>query len=111
MILKRIIVVIALLAVISPCCHAAAHHGHDHDAAVDLCALDAMPCECHSCDQQPCSDNIEIQTGQVPVSKTIEHPSIPDVNFIFPEPKLDSGEPILPVSGVLVSLQTIQLLI
>lgn len=110
LILKNSIVVVALLVAMSPCSHAIAHH--DHGDAAGRCALDDSPCECHSCEHhQPCTERVEVQAGQVPVFKTIEHPPILEVFFTFPEPKPGPGKAILPASDVLVALQSIQLLI
>ncbi|RKX46520.1 MAG: hypothetical protein DRP64_03065 [Verrucomicrobia bacterium] len=106
---KHILVVVALLAAMLPCGHAAVHHGHGHDAG--QCALAAEPCECHSCDHQPCSYDIEIQLDLTPVSETIVQSVIPNVLFILPEIHPALNKTIPPVSGVLASLQTVQLLI
>ncbi|MEN8254526.1 MAG: hypothetical protein ABFR33_03555 [Verrucomicrobiota bacterium] len=109
--LLKPILVIALLAMLLPCSHAAMHHDHEHDAAMELCALDTSPCECHSCEHQPCSDNVEIQLDRTPDSNTVEQPFSPDVLFTVPEPKPALRQTLPPVSGILASLQTVQLLI
>jgi len=108
---KHILVVVALLAAMLPCGHAGVHHDHGHDADAGQCALAAEPCECHSCDHQPCSDDIEIQLDLTPVSETIVQPVISDVLYVLPEIHPALNKTIPPVSGILAALQTIQLLI
>jgi hypothetical protein len=111
--LKHILMVVALLATLLPCSHAAIHHGHGHDhgTAMELCALGASPCACHSCDHQPCSDRLEIQRRPAPVSDTIEPPAALVLFLSFPETKPAIKKTTPPVSGILAALQTVQLLI
>jgi len=108
---KHILVVVALLAAMLPCGHAAEHHDHGHDSAPELCALAAEPCECHSCNHQPCPDSVEIQLDRTPDSNTIEPPSSPALLFILPETKSVLKQTPPPDPGILAVIQTVQLLI
>ena len=110
--LKHIFVVVALLAAMLPCSHAAEHHDHGHDAAAtELCAFAAEPCECHSCNHQPCPDRTEIQFNHTPDSTTIQPPSAPALLFVLPEANPAPRQTLPPVPGILADLQTVQLLI
>ena len=110
--LKHILVAVALLAMVLPCIHASAHYSHHHDEGVDLCEIAAEPCcVCHSCEQQPCTDNVEIQLDRTPDATTIEQPSVPALLYILPEDEPALKKAILPPPGVLAALQTVQLLI
>jgi hypothetical protein len=110
-ILKHILVVIALLATLLPCSHAVGHHEHDHGSAAEICSVSAMPCECHSCDSEPCSDTCEIQFDTFPGTLIVYTPSNPAVLFILPEPRFDKRTAIPSDRGILAVLETIQLLI
>jgi hypothetical protein len=109
--LKHILVVMALLATVMPCVHAAAYDNHHHDEPLELCAIAAQPCACHSCEEHACTDHIEIQLDRTPDTTTMEQPSTPVLLYILPEtkPALITSTP--PVAGILSSLQTVQLLI
>lgn len=104
--LRHILVVVALLAAVLPCSHAAEHHD-----AIELCTFAAEPCECHSCNHQPCPDSVEIEFDRAPDSNTIVPPSTPALLFVLPETKPTLKQPLPPVSGILAVIQTIQLLI
>ncbi|MCF7849958.1 MAG: hypothetical protein K9M45_13985 [Kiritimatiellales bacterium] len=110
--LKHILVVVALLAATMPCCYAG-HTGHDHEhaAGVELCALPTHTCHCHSCDQVPCKDNAQLPQEQAAPYETIEVPAVSAQAVIFLEHKPAIRQFPHPVSGVLASLQTVQLLI
>jgi hypothetical protein len=110
-ILKHILVVGALLVTMLPCSHAVAHHEHEHGSAMELCEVSASPCECHSCDHEPCSDQCEIEFNPAPGSLVIEQPPSPTVLFILPEPRPAKNEIPPPISGFLAAIQTVQLLI
>ena len=107
--LKHILVVGALLVTMLPYSHAIMHH--EHGSAMELCEVSALPCQCHSCDHEPCSDQAEIQLKTAPGTQSIEQSSNPTVLFIVPEPLLTKSKNSPPVVGVLASIQTIQLLI
>lgn len=110
--LKHILVVIALLAMVLPCVHAAAHLSHHHHEGVELCEIAAEPCcACHSREQQPCTDNVEIQLDRTPDVAAIDHPAIPALLYILPEDKPALKKANHPPSGVLATLKTVQLLI
>lgn len=109
--LKYILMGIAVLAVLLPSPHALEHHDHGHDSALELCALDALPCECHSCDHPSCSSNIETQLDQSSGSYSLEI-----LRHVAPQFALPQDKPVLrnippTVVGILASLQTVQLLI
>lgn len=109
--LKNILLVVALLAAMLPCAHAGGHHGHDHDAAVELCSLDASPCECHACDHTPCPDAVQIPLEQIcPMGASLPPPTLISL-FVLPETKPPLKQLPPPVSGSLAIIQTVQLLI
>ena len=109
--LKHILIGIALLAATLPCAHAMEHHDHSHDSALELCALDAHPCECHSCDHLPCSADIKIQLDRTSISTSLEIFPRTALRLPLPEykPVLKNSPP--PVIGILAAIQTVQLLI
>ncbi len=110
--MKHILVVVALLATMVPCGHAAMHHHHDHHHdGVALCGVAGEPCSCHSCGHQPGADKLEIQTDRTSTVTATERPSIPDLLFRLPKtiPVLRRSHP--PGVGILAALQTVQLLI
>jgi len=109
--LKHILVVVALLAATLPCSHATEHHDHGHNPALELCAVDASPCECHSCDHQPCSTDIEIQLDRTSVSDSLEVLRHAAIRLPLPQYKPAFRNTSIPVSGILASIQTVQLLI
>lgn len=108
---KHVLIALALLVGLVPCGHAFLHHDHDHLAAMEVCALSSIPCECHSCDHKACTPKTGEQRILPPVPATVEPPSSPAVLFVLPEtaPAIRPSTP--PVSGVLAILQTVQLLI
>jgi hypothetical protein len=109
--LKHILVVIALVMVAMPCCHAADHHNHEHEstAASELCA--SHTCACHSCDQTPCSDEIEMPQERTASSQVTTAPFSSIQLFVFTETKPVVQQAPLTVTASLASLQTVQLLI
>ena len=109
--LKHILLATALLAALLPGAHALEHHGHEHDSALELCALDALPCECHSCDHQPCSADVEIQLDRTVASVSLEVPLPAAIRLSLPEYKPTLRNTTPRVSGILASIQTVQLLI
>ena len=110
--LKHILIVVALLAMVMPCVHASAHYSHQHHEDVELCEIATGPCcACHSREQQPCTDNVEIQLDRTPDATTIDHPSVPTLLYILPKENPVLKKSFLPVPGVLATLQTVQLLI
>ena len=109
--LKHILVVVALLVIVLPCVHAA-HYGHHHDEGVELCEIAAEPCcACHSHEQPPCTDNVEIRLDRTPDATTIEQPSAPPLLYLLPKDKPALKKAVLPPPGILAALQTVQLLI
>ena len=102
---------IALLVTLLPCTHAFGCHDDGHDSAEEHCALDALPCECHSCDHQHCSSDLEIQV--VPSSVSGSLPVFHHAVIRLPMAKYKSAfrNHSLPVSGILAVIQTVQLLI
>ena len=109
--LKHILVVVALLATMLPCCLAAERHNHNHESTMELCAFATSPCECHSCDHESCADDLEIHFNLASGTQAIEQPSNPEVLFTLPEPLPAKSKKNPPVSGFLASIQTVQLLI
>jgi len=109
--MKHILVVVSLLAMVLPCVHAAAHDSHHHEEGLALCEIAVAPCACHSCEQQPCTDKVEIQLDRTPVTTTIGQPSIPALLFVLPDTKPVLRKTSPSVSGVLATLRTVQLLI
>ena len=109
--LKPILVVVALLATMLPCGHAAVHHDHHHDADMGLCEVAVDPCSCHSCGDRPCVGKVEIQTDRTSDTTPIEQPPISFVLFILPETNSALRQARPPSFGMLAALQTVQLLI
>jgi len=110
--IKHILVVVALLATMLPCSHAALHHNdHHHDADIELCCVAASPCACHSCEHSYCADPVQIQTDRTSNITLTEHPAILELLFCLPEtkPALQKARP--PAIGILAALQTVRLLI
>ena len=111
--LKHILVVVALLATMLPCGHAALHHDddHHHDADVERCCVAVDPCACHSCEHPYCADPVQIQTNRTSDIALIEHPATLKLLFRLPEtkPALQKARPT--ANGMLAALQTVQLLI
>jgi hypothetical protein len=109
--LKHILVVIALMVSAMPCCHAADHdtHGHDADAAAEICATHA--CACHSCDEIPCSDQLEVPQEMITASASVGIPARSIQLIVFSETKPVIRQVPLSVTGILASIQTVQLLI
>ncbi len=109
--LKHILVVVALLATMLPCVHAAVHHDHHHDADKGLCEVAADPCSCHSCEHQPCADKNKIQGNRTLDTTTIEQPPISAILFVLPETNSALRPARPPSPGILASIRTVQLLI
>ncbi|MEN7973095.1 MAG: hypothetical protein ABFR47_04595 [Verrucomicrobiota bacterium] len=105
------ILMVALFAAMVPCGHADMHHGHCHDADVELCGIAEEPCACHSCEHQPCADKIKIPLDHSIGAIVIERPSTSVLCFIPPETKPVLRQSLPPVPGILASIQTVQLLI
>ena len=108
----RPILVIALLAGILPCSHADIHHDdHGHESMAELCAAAAGPCECHSCDVKPCTDQVEFQFNSAQGALVVMAPLNSTVLFTLSESRLANRKANPSVCGILASLQTIILLI
>ncbi len=103
--LKNSLVVLALLAAMVPCCHAAEHEAHADEGIV------ATPCTCHSCDESAHHDDLEMPqelTGST-VGISVPAPSI--LLFVFSETKPLQRLAPSSIVGILASIQTVQLLI
>jgi hypothetical protein len=109
-ILKHILVVVAFMATLLPCCHAMELHDHDHESA-ELCAVAAAPCECHPCDHAPCVDEKQIQLDRIGMQDCIEKPTMSVLFIALDKPQPTTYRFTPPDSGILAVLQTIQLLI
>jgi len=109
--LKHILMGIALLVTLLPCTHAFGCQDHGHDSAEERCALDTLPCECHSCDHQHGSSDLEIQVVPSSISGSLPvfHPAT--IRLPMPKYKPAFRNDSLPVSGTLAVIQTVQLLI
>ncbi|MEA2069207.1 MAG: hypothetical protein U9P12_08405 [Verrucomicrobiota bacterium] len=109
--LRHILMVIALMAAVMPCCHADAHDLHSHGAQADagLCASHA--CACHSCEETPCGDKLDMPQNLTVASASVVIPSSPIRLFIFTEAKPVTRQAPPKVTGILATLQTVQLLI
>jgi len=112
--LKHILVMVALLAPTLPCTHADAYydHGHDHDAATELCALPAAQCVCHSCDHSPVTEDVQVPQNNSGSSEIVIPPApARTLLFVLPEIKAVSRNSLPSPAGDLAVIQTIQLLI
>ncbi|MEE9369331.1 MAG: hypothetical protein V3V05_10800 [Pontiella sp.] len=109
--LKNILVVMALLIVAFPCCHAVGHDEHAHEAGrqAEICATHA--CACHTCGDVQCDDEREIPQELTVSSTPVAIPAFSVALFIFNETKPRLRQHPISVYGTLASLQTIQLLI
>lgn len=104
------LVVIALLVAAMPCCHAADHDLHEHDAdTAEICA--AHECACHACDEARCAAGLEMHQQPSVVSITVATPPSPFYIFVFKETRPVIRQASSPASGTLACLQTVQLLI
>lgn len=108
---KSIMVVAALLMAGMPCTHGEEHavHVHDAESGMELCAAHA--CACHSCDTD--SDMVEINEKQILVSfsPTALPRTTRIVLFTFNTTVLSINLPAPAGTGILDSIQTVQLLI
>ena len=109
--LKHILVVLALLVVAFPCCHAVGHdkHAHEADVPAEICATHA--CACHTCGDIPCDDELDIPQELTVASTSVIIPAFSVTLFIFAEIKPVIRQLPPSVNSTLAAIQTIQLLI
>lgn len=108
---KHILVMIALMVAIVSCGHVDEHFDHQHHESADLCGIASEPCSCHSCESYPCTDQVKIQLNRASNAIMYVQPSASAVLFALLEAKPLCKKSILPISGILDALQTVQLLI
>ncbi len=105
--LKHILIIVALLLAGLPCTHA---HTHDEQVAAAESILASSPCcDCHSGAEAPCQENLEVPQLPVQASVVALLPASCFEWFVVNEirPALRPLPPTL--SGILASLQTVQL--
>ncbi|MBI9020420.1 MAG: hypothetical protein JEZ10_04100 [Verrucomicrobia bacterium] len=103
---KNIPALLALIALLLPCPHAAGH-AHEEDTPETACVA-AHPV-CHTCTESVCSDKLSILTAN-----SISPVELPDRNLsvLYTLPVTERAvPPVRLLSGNLVSLRTVQLLI
>lgn len=108
----HILLLITLAVSFSPCGHAEMHIGHQHDEAAGLCAVSCDPCGCHSCTDESCSAELELERERTEVASNIAVQPAADVARPWPSrsEQLKTTPPPL-ASGILAILKTIRLLI
>jgi hypothetical protein len=109
--IKNILLVVGLMVMAVPCCHATDLDAHEHDegVAANICA--AHSCECHSCDQTDCSDDLDAQQELRTISSTLVVTLVPVRFFTPPDSGISVPQRPARVRSQLLSLMTIQLLI
>lgn len=112
--MKNILVVIALLAVMLPCSHAVEQNDdNDHGFAQDLCDCYGTYCDCPAGDDLPCANKQQFQFVAPTASKIVNAPPVVlagDRLYLLEDQQAIKHHNH-PVSGVLVSIHTVQLLI
>jgi hypothetical protein len=104
---KTIPALLALIALMMPCAHAAAHHHHDECVAEPVCV--AEQASCHACTDTACPEKPEILPGNS--MSPVDVPERP--LFVVDTLRTDEQLAIsvaLPAAALL-ALQTVQLLI
>lgn len=109
--LKHILVVVALLAAAMPCCHAIGHAAPARDVGTEASIDVSHACACHSCDEMVCYDNIDMPQELTASFDAFDVPVTFQQLFIISETKPLKRLVPPSVSGVLASIQTVQLLI
>jgi hypothetical protein len=103
---KTILALLALVALLLPCAHAAGHQ-HDECAAETVCV--EPQATCHACTEVSCSEKISIP----PLNNS--SPVEPPIRQLFTVYTLRVNERAVPFvllsAGTLISLRTVQLLI
>jgi len=109
--MKHILVVTALLVISMPCCHAASHvdHGHDAEVTTELCA--PHTCGCHSCDDVACAEKLEMPQNRSVSASAVLFPVSFSKWIVFNEPRVVAIQPSLAIPAGLASIRTIRLLI
>jgi hypothetical protein len=108
---KHILVVVALLAAAMPCCHAVGHALPACDVGAEAGIAASHTCACHSCDEAVCHDDVDMPQELTTSSAAFEVPVTSLQLFIISETKPLKRLAPPTVSGILASLQTVQLLI
>jgi hypothetical protein len=108
---KHILLVVGLVVMAMPCCHATDLDAHEHDegVAANICATHS--CVCHSCDQTDCSDDLDAQPELRTLSSALVVTVEPVCLFTPPDPGTPVPQRPARVRSQLLSLMTIQLLI
>lgn len=109
--LKHILVIVALLTAMMPCCHALGHDAPVRDAGADSSLVASHTCACHSCDEVAHHDHIDMPQELTAPSAAFELPVTGLQLFILSETKPLKRLVPPPVAGMLAALQTVQLLI
>lgn len=110
--MRYIIVLATLAAILLPCGHADEHFGHHHDSEIGHCAVDSGHCACNACEPEPCADKTDVQLIRISEMTAIGQPSTAVAVKVWPVVrKAPRSSAVFLPSGVLASLQTIQLLI
>lgn len=108
--LNHILLVVVLLVALFPCAHALTHHDH-HDLNILMCGIAAESCSCHSPDEQPCTDQVEIQFDRIANAVAVMEPTYSPAFQIYTATASPCRKTVMHIPGILASLQTVQLLI
>ena len=109
--MKHILVVIGLMVAALPCSHAFAHDAHAHAPETSSEAYTPQACHCHSCEDVPCNDDLDMPQELTVSSVVLAAPVASIQLFIFSETKPAVRQIPPSVTVFLTSIQTIQLLI
>ncbi|VGO17624.1 hypothetical protein PDESU_06225 [Pontiella desulfatans] len=110
--LKHILVVIALLMAAMPCCH-----GHSHGMMAEAAGSESVitanhSCSCHSCEEAPCTDDLEMPQDLTLATALAATPASTTITlFTLYEIKPVVRQAPPSVRGVLATIQTVRLLI
>ena len=109
--IKHILIMIALIVASMSCCQADDHdlHAHDAEAGAEICS--SHDCSCHTCDETACSDVFEMPQRLVVSTAMLTAPTAAIELYVLSETKRPVQQVSPAVTGILASIQTVQLLI
>jgi len=108
---RHIFITVALLVAAMPCCHAHSVEAHVHEGSdsSEICATHI--CDCHSCEEVPCTDDFEMPQESTTGSIAVPQAPVAVRLIVFTafNPVVRQVPPTVP--GTLARIRTIQLLI
>lgn len=110
---KHIPVLLIWFAASWPCSHAVGdvHHEHDHADGIALCAAAEHSCECHSCNEVPCTDRTIELVSRITIGDTVWIRPIHTLSDPLPDIAVIRRHLLPQITGSIDWLRTIQLLI